>query len=170
MTTLAEIKTLYPDIDINTGGGADSYQEDVVIVERDPIAVVIKHPDEDVYLIAKWKNADWSGFLTGGIEDGDTLEDTVKKEIHEETGYKNISNITSMDCVTHGLFFHTVKKVNRLAHYHLVFAQLSDLEKDEVSEDELAISDFVWIKENEVASLLTRRDMQLLWQYYIEHK
>lgn len=167
LQTIEEIKATYPDITINLSGGPDTFQEGVIIVERDPIAVIIKHPTDELYLLADWKSADWKGFLTGGIEDGDTLEDTVKKEIHEETGYKNIKKIIETDCVSHGLFFHTIKKVNRLAHYHLVIAELADLEQDEVSEAEKAIADFIWIHRNEVENLLTQPDMKILWNHYI---
>ena len=165
--TLDEIKAKYPDIGINTSGGPDSYQDGVTIVERDPIAVVIKHSTDEKYLIAKWKQTVWNGFLTGGIEGNDTLEETVQKEVHEETGYKNVAKVQAMDCVSHGLFFHVVKKVNRLAHYHLVFAQLTDLEQDEVSEEEKSIAEFEWIPREEVMDLLTHDNMKMLWKYYL---
>ncbi len=164
--TVEDIKANYPDIDINQSGGPDSYREDAPIVERDPVAVIIKHPTDDMYLLAKWKNSDWNGFLTGGIEEGDTLEQTVQKEIHEETGFTHVAEIKPMDFVSHGLFYHPVKNVNRLAHYHLVFAQLADLSQDTISEEEKAIADFVWVDINEVHATLTRNDMKLLWEFY----
>lgn len=170
MKTLEEIKAQYPDIDINLSGGSDSYQEGLPIIERDPVAVVIKHPTEEQYLIAKWKKSDWNGFLTGGVEEGDTVEQTVAKEIHEETGFKNVAKIVPMDFASHGLFFHPVKNVNRLAHYHLVFAELANLDRDEVTEEEKSIAEFVWVPKEEILDLLTRTDMKMLWQYYVVHK
>ncbi len=170
MQSTQEIKILYPDIDINQEGDFDSYKEGLPIIERDPIAVVIKHPTKNLYLIAKWKSAEWNGFLTGGIEDGDTLEKTVLKEIREETGFKNVAKIIPLDFTSHALFFHPVKNVNRLAHYHLVFSELADLEKDEVSEEERNIADFVWIPENEILETLTRKGMKLLWEFYTKNK
>lgn len=167
MQTVQEIIDAYPDIDINQEGGSDAYNQELPIVERDPIAVVIKHPTEDAYLLAKWKGVEWNGFLTGGIEDGDSLEETVRKEIHEETGYKNIANIVPMDFVSHALFFHPVKNVNRLAHYHLVFAELANLEKDAVSEEESSIADFIWVQRDKVMETLSRKGMKLLWGYYM---
>lgn len=167
--TIEEIKAKYPDIDINTSGGTDSYKEGLPIVERDPVAVIIKHPDQDLYLVSQWKKSNWNGFLTGGIEEGDTVEQTVRKEIHEETGFKNVADIKPLDFVSHGLFFHPIKNVNRLAHYHLVFARLADLEREEVSEEESSIADFVWVPSDEVFELLTRNDMKLLWKYYLEN-
>lgn len=167
MNTIQQLKEKYPNLDINTDGGSDSFQEDKPILERDPIAVIIKHPTDESYLIAKWKQSDWNGFLTGGIEDGDTLEQTVVKEIHEETGYKNVGDIEPTDYVSHGLFFHPVKNVNRLAHYHLVIATLKDLEQDTVSDEEKAIADFVWVPKDEVLEVLTRDNIKYLWECYL---
>jgi 8-oxo-dGTP pyrophosphatase MutT (NUDIX family) len=167
MNTIQQLKEKYPNIDINTDGGSDSFQEDKPIIERDPIAVIIKHPTDESYLIARWKKSNWNGFLTGGIEDGDTLEQTVVKEIHEETGYKNVGDIKQTDHVSHGLFFHPIKNVNRLAHYHLVIAKLKDLEQDIVSEEEKAIADFVWVEKDEVLGVLTRDNIKYLWNCYI---
>jgi len=162
-----EILKLYPDIDINESGGSDNFREGEEIIERDPVAVIIKHPTEKLYLIAKWNN-DWYGFLTGGIEDGDTVEDTVRKEILEETGFKNVGNIQQMDCVSHGLFYHIIKHVNRLAHYHLVFATLLNTEQVDISEEELAIAKFIWVEKEKVEEILSRDDMKKLWRFYLK--
>ncbi|HEY4493247.1 MAG TPA: NUDIX hydrolase [Candidatus Paceibacterota bacterium] len=170
MQTIQDLNKLYPDIEINQEGGADSYREGLPIVERDPVAVIIKHPSENSYLIAKWKAIAWNGFLTGGIEEGDTLEGTVRKEIHEEAGYKNVARIAPMNFATHALFFHPTKNVNRLAHYHLVVVTLADLEKDKVSEEESKIAEFVWMPYEQVAKTVTNKAMKLLWEYYLESK
>lgn len=165
--TKDEILKIYPDVDVNESGGSDNFRPKEAIVERDPIAVIIKHPTDETYLIAEWSNG-WRGFLTGGIEPGDSVEETVKKEILEETGFKNIKLIEEMDCVSHGLFYHVVKHVNRLAHYHLVFAQLEDLEQETISEEELAIARFVWVNKDEVEGILSRNDMKKLWKFYLD--
>lgn len=167
MQTIQKLMELYPDIDINEEGGSDAYREGLPIVERDPLAVIIKHPVENLYLLADWKQAEWKGFLTGGIEDGDSLEKTVLKEIHEETGYKNISKIIPMNFASHALFFHPIKNVNRLAHYHLVFVQLENLDKDEVSEEESCIADFIWVPYDKVMGTLTRKGIKQLWEFYM---
>lgn len=170
MQTLQELVEKYPDIDINQEVGVDGYKPGLPIIERDPVAVVIKHPTDELYLLSDWKQGSFKGFLTGGIEEGDTLEETVRKEIHEETGYKNVAKIVPMDYATHALFFHPVKNVNRLAHYHLVFAELSDLEQDPVSEQESSIADFIWVPHDDVVDALTRKGMKLLWEYYQKNK
>lgn len=167
---LQEIKNTFSPLDINTGPGGDAYVEGAEIVERDNVALIIKHPNENKYLISKWKQVDWSGFLTGGIEDGESREDAAKKELLEESGFKNIKRVADINFASHGLFYHVVKKQNRLAHYNLVFIELEDLEQNEVSEEEKLICDFVWVEESEVLNNLKRDDMKNLWNFYLENR
>ena len=51
-----------------------------------------------------------------------------------------------------------------------MFAELADLEKDEVSEEEKNIADFVWVPYSEVLGTVTRKGMKLLWKFYVENK
>lgn len=155
-------------LDINIGPGKDAYVSSSSTVERNNVACIIKHPTEDAYLISKWKQVAWNGFLTGGIEEGVTQDETARQEVKEETGYMNIKNITVHDFASHGLFYHVVKKQNRLAHYNLVVVELTDLTQEKVSDEEQAICDFVWVPKSKVAALLTRYDMKSLWQQYTE--
>lgn len=165
--TKEEVLEQYPDVFINESGDVDNFREGEPIIERDPLAVIIKHPTEELYLIAKWSNG-WCGFLTGGIEPGDTLEDTVHKEVLEETGFAHVSHIKPMEYVSHGLFYHIVKHQNRLAHYHLVFAILEDLEQEEIAEEEQAIATFIWVHRDEVEKTLKEGAMGKLWAFYLK--
>ncbi len=168
--TLEYIKNNFTPLDVNMGSGNDAYVEGAEIVERNNVALIIKHPTENKYLISKWKQVDWSGFLTGGIEDEESKEETARKELIEESGFKNIRNIKDMDFASHGLFYHVIKKQNRLAHYNLVSIELEDLEQNEISEEEKLICDFIWVDEVEVTNNLKRDDMKSLWNFYLENK
>jgi leucyl-tRNA synthetase len=153
-------------LDINTGPHNDLYRGGVPIIERNNVVCIIKHPTEEKYLVSKWKKIAWNGFLTGGIESGETEKETVFKEIKEETGYVNIKDVQVTDFSSHGLFYHVGKNVNRLAHYKVCVAQLADLEEVERSDEEKEIADFVWVEKEKVADLLTRFDMKSVWEYY----
>ncbi len=153
-------------LDINCGPLADAYQSSAAIVERNNVACIIKHPTENKYLLAKWKQVNWTGFVTGGIEEGFTAEQTAMQEVKEETGFSDIASVEIKDFSSHGLFYHVVKKQNRFAHYRLVVVTLSGLTRAEVSQEEKLIADFVWVDEKEVAASLTRFDMLSLWQFY----
>lgn len=153
-------------LDINDGDGGDAYKGGAPIIERNNVVCIIKHPTNDEYLIAKWKQVAWCGFVTGGIEEGATHEETAKAEIQEETGYQNIKKVSALNFASHGLFYHVVKKQNRFANYNLVVVELADLERTEVSKEEQAIADFIWVKKDEVEEMLTRFDMKSVWQFY----
>ena len=167
---ITQIKNTFSPLDINMGPGLDAFRDDVNTVERENIACIIKHPNLDKYLISKWKQVDWSGFLTGGIEGLESKEETALKELKEESGFFNVKTVKALNFVSHGLFYHVVKKENRLAHYNLVFIELFDLERNEVSEEEKAICDFVWIDEKDVVNNLKRDDMKNLWNFYLKNK
>lgn len=156
--------------DINDGPGKDAYESGAPIVERNNIACIIKHPSEEKYLIARWKQVDWNGFVTGGIDQGQSEEGAARQEVKEETGFTNIKSVEVKNFSSHGLFYHVVKKENRLAHYKLVVVELAGLEREEVSEEEKAICDFEWVDKEKVETLLTRFDMKSLWQHYMEGK
>ncbi len=157
-------------LDINIGPGQDAYVSSAPIVERNNVACIIKHPTEEKYLISKWKQVSWNGFITGGIEEGQTKEEATKQEVREETGYTNIKKVTVHEFASHGLFYHVVKKQNRLAHYNLVVVELEDLAQEQISKEEQAIAEFVWVDKNQVSNLLTRYDMRSLWEKYAEGK
>lgn len=157
-------------LDINTGPFNDAYNSSAPIVERNNVACIIKHPTEEKYLVSKWKQVSWNGFLTGGIEKGSTVEETATQEVKEETGYMNIRKVEVKDFSSHSLFYHVVKKENRLAHYKLAVVELENLDKIDVSEEEKAICDFVWVEKDKVEDTLTRFDMKSLWQYYSQGK
>jgi leucyl-tRNA synthetase len=154
-------------MDINLAGGSDTYVSGAPIVERKNVAVIVKHPTEDKYLVSKWKASVWNGWLTGGIEDGDTPEDTARTEVREESGYTDIASVDIRDFSVHSLFYHPVKKQNRLAHYRLAIAELASLDKEAVSEEEQAICDFVWVDKKDIVDTLTRDEMKSLWAEYI---
>ncbi len=168
-STVAE-KVPVQFLDINDDGGRDSYQPKKEIKERSNVACIIKHPTEDKYLISKWRKVTWNGFVTGGIEDGETAEDAARKEVLEETGFTAVKSVSLKDFTSHGLFYHPIKEENRFAHYRLAVVELSSLDRQEVDEAEQAICDFVWVDKEEVEALLTRFDMRSLWQFYIHGK
>ena len=168
---IEQIKNTFSPLDINTGPGADAYNPQVSeIVERNNVACIIRHPSENSFLISKWKKVDWNGFLTGGIEEGSDKIETATQELKEESGFLNIRKIVDMNFASHGLFYHVIKNQNRLAHYNLVYIELENLERVEVSEEEKAICDFVWVEESKVLETLTRNDMKYLFEFYQSNK
>lgn len=170
MLSLDFIKNNFTPLDINNGPGEDKFVPELPIVERHNVALIVKHSKENKFLLAIWKKVNWNGFITGGIEDGESESETAVKELKEEAGYCNIRQIVVTDFTSHGLFYHVVKKQNRLAHYKLVYVELENEERLETGQEEKDIADFEFVREEEVLNKLTRDDMKNLWKYWQENK
>lgn len=151
------IETLFKKTD-----GNDAVREGMPYVERNAVLCVIKHWSEDKYLCSKWKSNDWQGFVTGGIEGNDNIVVTATREIAEETGYTNIKHAKTLGKV-HTQFYHDVKKQNRFAHFRVVYVELQNGDRVEISEEEKKIADVVWVEKNKVRDFVNRDDMKAAW-------
>ena len=148
---------------LNNDGGPDNFREHEPVVDRDAVVCVIKHWSENKYLCLDWKKAAWKGFVTGGIENGESIRETVTREILEETGFKNIKSIQEFPKV-HSKFYQPVKKENRFAHFHPVYVELAGPEQDDISEEEKELYDIKWVSKKEVESFVTRPDIKYIWE------
>lgn len=143
-----------------------AFKEGEPITEKDGIIAIIKHWSEDKYIALKWKKVAWSTFLTGGIEEGHTVEETVRKETQEETGFKNMTFKGELGIV-YGLFYHVPKQKNQLVRGHIAYVELTDGERTEVSQEENDIHEIQWLTPDELRKSLTPDTHQYalsLWQ------
>jgi leucyl-tRNA synthetase len=134
--------------------GSAAFRENEDVQESHGIIAIIKHWSEDKYLSLYWPEPKWGTFLTGGIDDGLSPEETVVKEIKEETGYKN-PKILKQISVIHSKYYHAPKKLNRFGHAPTFYVELTDGEQDVVSKEETAKHEFRWITKEELKSFLT---------------
>ena len=122
--------------------------------ERDAIIAIVKHWSEDKYIGLKWKEVAWGTFVTGGIEKGQTAEEAARMEIREETGYLNLKLISQFGTV-HGKFYHVPKKVNRFAHSPVLYFELQNGDKEQVSAEEVKKHELAWFTKEELKKFLT---------------
>ncbi len=156
------IKEVLQPLYVQTSGH-DAVRENMPFTERDAVVAIVKHWSEDKYLCLQWKNVDWRGFIVGGIEKNEDPGETAKREIREETGYKNTRFIKKLGDVIQVKFYHTLKKENRWAHFQGVYLELENGDREEISEKEQSIHEIHWIPAQEVASFINVDDMRLLW-------
>ncbi|HQT82816.1 MAG TPA: class I tRNA ligase family protein, partial [Candidatus Paceibacterota bacterium] len=131
-----------------------AYKPGEPILEKQGIIALIKHWKEDTYLGLAWKKVAWGTFLTGGVDEGMTPEETVLKEIKEETGFVHAHIVKKLGLVD-GLFYHVPKEKNQLVHAHVFSVALSDDEKVAVASEEAAKHDLVWLTPDELRTFLT---------------
>ncbi len=124
-------------------------------VKRNAVCAVVRNPKDDSYLCVSWKGVHMHGMVTGGIEEGEDPVEAARREVHEETGYKNLRFIKKPDVVINSLFYHRVKEQNRWAKFHYVMFELENEERDPVDEREASLHEVVWKKKNEFDSFFS---------------
>ena len=135
--------------------GSSTFKQGEPFVDHHGVIVLIKHWAEDKYLALGWKNApDWGTLLTGSIDEGVSPEDTVRKEIAEETGFKNATIVKPLGTI-HGKYFHVPKNANRFGHAPAFYVELKDGERTEIGDDEASKHEIKWLTLVELKSFLT---------------
>lgn len=131
------------------------YRPEEPTVNGESVIVFVKHPTEDRYLGLDWLESAWGAktLLTGTIEDL-SPEETLKKEILEETGYLHLGNIEKLGIID-GLFYHLPKQTNKLVRGHVYVAELASEEQAVVAEDEKQRHSLIWLTKEELQGFLT---------------
>jgi len=111
---------------------------------RRAIQAIVVNPKNNKVLTLHWKKFPWTTFVTGGIDDAEDPIEAAKREILEETGYKNLKFIRQLGEPVESHFYASHKGVNRKAHFVAMVFELADEERCETSEDEKAIHDCIW--------------------------
>ncbi len=138
------------------------------IEERNIILAIIKHWSENKYLVIRYKKNDSRAFLTGGIESNETPEETVIREIKEETGFINMKKIEKV-CDTECTFYHNRKNKNLKEFTYNYYVELENRENIEVSKEEQNILDFEWINEEELENIISYEEHYYPFKIFKEH-
>jgi leucyl-tRNA synthetase len=148
-------------------------REDKENIKRTIAVVVLKHWSEEKYLCLKWKMNGWKTFVTGGIEKNENYEEGARREIHEETGYKNIRFIKHLGGPNISYFFAPHKNKNQFVEGRGMYFELINAEKNDISPEEKDKHELVWIEREKVKEFLESADMmgdqrylKLFWQRF----
>lgn len=130
------------------------FRPDEETVERDGVIVLVKHWSEEKYIGVAWKQVAWGTLLTGTVDEGSSIEETVLKEITEETGYVHPEIVQDLGIVD-GLFYHVPKGFNKHVHGHMFVAKLADGARGPVASDEDSKHEIRWMTLDELIPFLT---------------
>ncbi len=120
-------------------------------VTRNIVHVLVRNPKDGKILCLKSKKYPWITFVVGGREDSEDVVATARREVLEETGYKNLTfvkQLNSLPIKTEYCAIH--KDQNRIALTHCVVFDLENDEQVEISEEEKAIADVIWLSLAEI--------------------
>ncbi|MDP2930600.1 MAG: class I tRNA ligase family protein [bacterium] len=131
--------------------------------KREVVSIIVRNPKNGKLLCLKWKKASWQSFPTGGIENDDP-ETAARREILEETGYKNLKFIAQIPGSTYVEFYRPHKDSNVYDHFQYLVFELENEERVEVGQDEINNHEPVWISESEIESFINVENQLFMWR------
>jgi leucyl-tRNA synthetase len=114
-------------------------------VERNAIQAIIINPKNKKVLCLKWKKFPWTTFVVGGVEGNENPEEAARREVLEETGYKNLKYIRTLGGPIESNFYAAHKGVNRKALFHALVFELKNQDKKEINDEEKEIHELSWV-------------------------
>lgn len=114
------------------------------IVERKAVQAIIRDPKTGKILCLKWKKQPWTTFIVGGVEGNEDIVEAARREVLEETGYKNLKLVKILGGAVKSEYFAAHKDENRIAYFKAVHFELENDEKQEVSDEEKEKHEPVW--------------------------
>ncbi len=134
------------------------------VIKRNVAQAYVYNPKTEKYLAVTYKNVDcWITMPQGGIDKDEDIESAARREVLEETGYKNLRFMGILGQYQ-ATFYNELKKVNREAHVTQVYFELENDERDEMSEAEKTIQEPIWLTKEEILrdpKLQAKREVEL---------
>lgn len=109
-------------------------------IYKEAIIAVVRNPKTQKVIVLDWgpRKENYGGNLLigGGIEEGENPIESAKREIIEETGYKNFKHIKTANSHVNNYFYSTVKHKNYHARFLPMLFELVNEERVEQKLDE----------------------------------
>jgi leucyl-tRNA synthetase len=127
---------------------------------KDAIVAIVRNPKTGEVLMLDWgpRQARHGGhlFVGGGVDEGEDEITCAKREIAEETGYSNVSFVSSVPYRVHSHYFADVKDKNYYAKMRGLLFDLVDDSQVETQLDDGEINKFKtkWVSQTEAAGLV----------------
>jgi leucyl-tRNA synthetase len=147
-------------------GWKEQVDKDVKTVDREVVYGLLTNPKSGQVLLLKWPEYNTHTFVVGGIEAGEDIVEAAKREILEETGYKNIRLARKYNDEVHVSYFAIHKNENRYARAKCLVFELLDDENSGISEAEKLKHEPVWATREEADKLLEYENFRYFWEMY----
>jgi leucyl-tRNA synthetase len=124
---------------------ANPHQDNKPIVKRYVAHAIVFNPKNRKYLINRNKKHGWDTVIIGGIENGENIVETARREVKEETGYIDIEFKRILGGQTEAHYFAKHKGENRVAIAQAVYFELKSDKRVPISDGEDKDDEVLWV-------------------------
>lgn len=142
-------------------------QEAKATSKKDVVTAIVRDQKENKYLVLQWDKL--FGFVGGGVEQGESFEEAIKREVLEETGYTDfqITEVILPNLYGHG--FKPRKDVNCFDLDRAFLVDILDTSKQTNHEGETDEHTIHWLTEKEVSKLISLEHHAFMWDWFINN-
>jgi len=139
-------------------------------VERRNVQAYVRDPKNGKILCLRWKKHPWITFPMGGIEEGEDVIVAARREVEEETGYKNLINPRVLGGEVRAEYFAAHKDQNRVSYTTLVSFDLGGDERVPIAPEEEAEHEAYWEDSKDITTMhMTHAEMDV-WLARLAHE
>ena len=113
-------------------------------VERRNVQAYVRNPKNGKILCLHWKKHPWITFPMGGVEEGEDVIAAARREVEEETGYKNLVNPRVLGGEVRAEYYAAHKDQNRVSYTTLVTFDLENEERVPIAPEEEEEHEAYW--------------------------
>jgi leucyl-tRNA synthetase len=137
---------------------------------RRSIVAILRNPKGNTFLSINWgKELGGNLFVGGGRDENEDIETCAKREILEETGYKNVQLVAQTGRIHHNYFAHSKNKNRRIEAYGLLFDLVDDAQEEQVLEaDEQGKFTTEWLSQADAEAKIVDELHSLVYEQLVK--
>lgn len=137
---------------------------------RDGGCAIIFDPSRQRFAVGKRASKGTYALYGGGVEQGEDMQEGILREVREESGLHDFLSVEKLaEALTH--YFHSMKKVNRVAHAVCLLAILKSDDQLPVALEEHEDFTLTWVTAQEMLDNWNERNANHdydHWVYFLE--
>ncbi len=143
-------------------------KSDIIDKKFNCTTTIIKHPEENLYLLLKFKKS-WEYWLVWwSIEEWENYIEAIKREIFEESGFKNVEITEELIWNSFSRWYKARKNLEEEANDKVFVTRLLDLEKN-CNDDSCDEHDWInWFSEKELLNKINLKHHKFFFEHYLK--